>query len=122
MYMLCAIICISFIVILYLVVDRRRLRIQSAQAEKQLLKRNYFSVVLSLEVEQAKSRMAKRELDMLMREEHEDIAEIADLTTRIDKTDNVLQKMDGILKSTMLIIGEIKAETEIQSSTPGKKD
>ncbi|KAJ1891489.1 hypothetical protein LPJ81_005736 [Coemansia sp. IMI 209127] len=119
--MLCAIICISFIVILYLVVDRRRLRIQCAQAEKQLLKRNYFSVVLSLEVEQAKSRMAKRELDMVMHEKHEDIAEIADLTTRIDKTDNVLQKMDGILKSTMLIIGEMKAETEIQSSTPGKK-
>ncbi|KAJ2847807.1 hypothetical protein GGI22_005874, partial [Coemansia erecta] len=91
-----------------------------ARAEKLPLEGKYLRAMLSVEIEQAKVRLVKEDLDLLKRRDFEDATEAVGITTFIDASDKILQNMDGVHKSTALLIGEMKVEMDDQSSTPGK--
>ncbi|KAJ2394773.1 hypothetical protein GGI23_004561 [Coemansia sp. RSA 2559] len=93
---------------------------KKARAEKLPLEGKYLRAMLSVEIEQAKVRLVKEDLDLLKRRDLEDATEAVGITTFIDASDKILQNMDGVHKSTALLIGEMKVEMDDQSSTPGK--
>ncbi|KAJ2842466.1 hypothetical protein GGI22_007545 [Coemansia erecta] len=113
--------CIVFVLALMHVASCWKIhRSNKARVEKLPLEGKYLRAMLNLEVEQAKSRLIKKELDLLQRRDFEDATETVDITTCIDASDKILQNMDEVLKSTTLLIGEMKVEMDDQSSTPDK--